>query len=61
MEGNATVMIENCCNMAFPIDNITILGCSGMMCHPTFLANQVIGDQVVLAILDLDARSFMFP
>ena len=58
---NGSEMVENCCNMAFPIENITALGCSGMMCHPTYLANQVIGDQVVLAISDLDARSYMFP
>ena len=53
-------MVENCCNMAFPIANITALGCSGMMCHPVYLANDVIGDQVLLSMSDLQAGVGLF-
>jgi hypothetical protein len=53
-------MVENCCNMAFQIANITAAGCSGMMCHPVYLANQVIGDQVVISMADLQAGAYLF-
>lgn len=54
------MMIENCCNMAFPIANITVDGCSSNMCHPTYLPNTVIGDQAVMSISDFVASSYMF-
>jgi uncharacterized membrane protein len=54
------IMVENCCNMPFAVANITVAGCSTMMCHPVYLANQVIGDQVVFAISDFEAGAYMF-
>ena len=54
------MMVENCCNMPFPVANITVSGCSIMMCHPVYLANQEIGGQVVIAISDLEAGAYMF-
>ena len=57
---NGTFMVENCCNMPFAIDQITATGCSGMGCHPVFLANKIIGDQVVIAESDLAAGAYLF-
>jgi len=54
------IMVENCYNMAFKVANITAQGCSGMMCHPVYLHNQIIGDQVVFAISDFQAGAYMF-
>lgn len=53
-------MVENCCNMAFRIENITAEGCAIPVCHPAFVANEIIGDNVVIAISDLEAGSYMF-
>lgn len=57
---NSELMVENCCNMAFPIKNITLEGCSIPKCHPAFLPSQIIGDQLVVAKSDLLAGSYMF-
>lgn len=54
------VMVENCCNMAFSVSNITEEGCSIPKCHPVYIENHVIGDEVVIAISDLEAGSYMF-
>jgi uncharacterized membrane protein len=59
-QGETGTMVENCCNMAFQIANITAAGCSGMMCHPVYLANQVIGDQVLISIADLQTGVYLF-
>jgi uncharacterized membrane protein len=59
-QGADGTMVENCCNMAFSVANITASGCSGMMCHPQYLANEVIGDQVVIAITDLQSGVNLF-
>jgi len=53
-------MVENCCNMAFKIANITKDGCNITVCHPAYVANQIIGDKVVIAIADLEAGVYMF-
>jgi len=53
-------MVENCCNMAFKIANITQAGCNITVCHPANLVNQIIGDKVVIAIADLEAGAYMF-
>jgi uncharacterized membrane protein len=54
------MMTENCCNMVFPIANITADGCSSNMCHPTFLPSTVIGDQVVMSIQDFNDKAYLF-
>jgi uncharacterized membrane protein len=59
-QGDNGTMVENHCNMAFPIANITAAGCSGMMRHPVYLANEVKGDQVLIAIADLQAGVNLF-
>jgi uncharacterized membrane protein len=53
-------MVENCCNMPFPIVNITADGCKGTGCHPAFLPSRVEGDRVLMATADLEAGSYMF-
>ncbi len=53
-------MVENCCNMAYPVENITAERCAGTGCHPEFLPSHVEGDLVVLAKSDLEAGSYMF-
>ncbi|MGD0817585.1 MAG: Fe-S-containing protein [Methanomassiliicoccales archaeon] len=55
-----TNMVENCCNMAFPIDQITEVGCSGSGCHPVYLANRVTGDQAVISVSDIAAGAYLF-
>jgi uncharacterized membrane protein len=57
-EGEA--MIENCCNMAYPIWNITAESCTGTGCHPAFLPSHIEGNLVVLAKSDLASGSYMF-
>jgi uncharacterized membrane protein len=57
---DGTSMVENCCNMPFPIANITAEGCSGMMCHPAFLPSHIDGNRVMMAVADLEAGSYMF-
>ncbi|OPY30993.1 MAG: hypothetical protein A4E32_01975 [Methanomassiliicoccales archaeon PtaU1.Bin124] len=53
-------MVENCCNMAFKIGNITKEGCNITACHPAYIPNQIIGDYVVIAISDLQAGLPLF-
>jgi uncharacterized membrane protein len=55
-----TMMTENCCNMVFPIANITAAGCSSSACHPTFLPSTVIGDQVVMSLQDFNDKAYLF-
>jgi uncharacterized membrane protein len=59
-QGENGTMVDNCCNMAFPIANITAAGCSGMMCHPVYLPNQVVGDMVLISIADLQQGVGLF-
>lgn len=57
---DAVNMVENCCNMAFKIENITAVGCNIPVCHPAFVPNQIAGNNVVIAIADLEAGLYMF-
>ncbi len=54
------MMVENCCNMGIAIGEITESGCSGMDCHPAYLATQVINDNVVISGSDLASGSYLF-
>ncbi|MDD1744024.1 MAG: DUF2318 domain-containing protein, partial [Methanomassiliicoccales archaeon] len=57
---NGTSMIENCCNMSFPISDITEQGCSGDGCCPIFLPSKVIGDQLSIRKSDLAKQKLIF-
>jgi uncharacterized membrane protein len=53
-------MVENCCEMPFPIDNITAEGCNVSGCHPVFLPSTIEGDRVLISKSSLAAGSYMF-
>lgn len=57
-EGN--MMVENCCNMGYPIENITAEGCNLTGCHPAILPSHVEGDRIIMSRADLEAGSYMF-
>jgi uncharacterized membrane protein len=57
---NGSNMIENDCNMSFPISQITKDGCSGMDCHPIFLPSTIVGDQLTFRKSDLAAQRYTF-
>ena len=53
-------MIENCCNMSFPISQITKEGCSIADCAPIFLPSSFEGDHLVFTKSDLAKQRFTF-
>ena len=53
-------MVENCCEMPFPIGNITAEGCNRTGCHPAFLPNVIDGERVMISKSSLAAGSYMF-
>lgn len=53
-------MVENCCNMPYPFENITAEGCNRTGCHPAFLPGHVEGDKVMISKADLSAGSYLF-
>jgi uncharacterized membrane protein len=53
-------MVENCCEMPFPIGNITAEGCNRTGCHPVFLPSVIDGDRVMISKSSLAAGSYMF-
>lgn len=53
-------MVENCCNMPYPFENITAEGCNRTGCHPAFLPDHIEGDRVMILKSDLVAGSYMF-
>jgi uncharacterized membrane protein len=57
---DGTSMVENCCNMPFPVVNITAEGCNSTGCHPVFLPSHVEGNRLLMAVVDLEAGSYMF-
>jgi uncharacterized membrane protein len=58
-DGN--LMVENCCNMGYPLENITAAWCSGRTgCRPAFLPSVEEGGRILIALADLEAGSYMF-
>jgi uncharacterized membrane protein len=51
------VMMENCCEMSWPIDMIGP-NCTG--CHPAYLPSRIEGDRVLISKSDLGAGAYMF-
>ena len=54
------VMVENCCNMPFSIDNITAAGCNRTGCRPAFLPTTIDGPRILIFIADLEAGRYLF-
>jgi len=54
------VMVENCCNMPFSIDNITASGCNRTGCHPAFLPTIMDGPRILILVADLEAGRYLF-
>ena len=58
-DGN--LMVENCCNMGYPLENITAAWCANRTgCRPAFLPSVEEGGKIFIAIADLEAGSWMF-
>lgn len=59
---DGSTLVENCCNMGYPIDklNADTCGIENKACHPLFLPSSVIGDKVVIDKADLMAYSHLF-
>ncbi len=57
---NGSSMIENCCDMPFPISQITEQGCSGDGCCPIWLKSVVVGDSLMIMKKDLARQRLIF-